>query len=326
VGGTPSVGGSSDGGGDAGLLPISCAPGGDGLTNCGSASESCCTSLLVTGGTYHREYTSLPDGGPTAQANLATVASFRLDKYEVTVGRFRQFVAAWNASPGWRPGSASGKHTHLDGGGLTTSDGGIELGWATTDSSYIAPKDANLTSTCGIPAGARAAWATWTSSAGLHEKLPINCVNWYEAAAFCIWDGGFLPSEAEWEYAAAGGNTQRVYPWGPTDPGTTNEYAIYGSNYNGGSAAPVGTPAQGAGLYGQVDLAGNLYEWNMDKDTAYTTPCTNCTDTTPATPIRSFRGGCFSSIDATPLQSWWRDGNLPGNRDSAYGIRCARTP
>jgi formylglycine-generating enzyme required for sulfatase activity len=37
-----------------------------------------------------------------------------------------------------------------------------------------------------------------TSSAGSKENLPINCVNWWESYAFCIWDGGFLPSEAEW--------------------------------------------------------------------------------------------------------------------------------
>ncbi|MGO9835775.1 MAG: SUMF1/EgtB/PvdO family nonheme iron enzyme [Polyangiaceae bacterium] len=38
----------------------------------------------------------------------------------------------------------------------------------------------------------------------------IDCVNWYESYTFCIWDGGFLPSEAEWEYAAGGGSHSLV--------------------------------------------------------------------------------------------------------------------
>jgi len=44
------------------------------------------------------------------------VGDFKLDKYEVTVGRFRQFVAAWNGGAGYTPPAGSGKHTHLNGG------------------------------------------------------------------------------------------------------------------------------------------------------------------------------------------------------------------
>src|SRR6202007_2812018 len=94
--------------------------------------------------------------------------------------------------------------------------GTYESGWLESYNSQVAPTDANLVSSCDVPNT-----ATWTTSPGTQENLPMNCVNWYESYAFCIWDGGFLPSEAEWEYAAAGGSQQREYPWGATAPGTT---------------------------------------------------------------------------------------------------------
>ena len=78
----------------------SCAPSGAGMTNCGDGSESCCTSLEVTGGTYYRTYTNAGERSRRATADPATVSGFRLDKYEVTVGRFRQFVTAWNSGSG----------------------------------------------------------------------------------------------------------------------------------------------------------------------------------------------------------------------------------
>ncbi|MGA3125003.1 MAG: hypothetical protein ABSF69_30050, partial [Polyangiaceae bacterium] len=74
--------------------PPSCQPGGPGMTNCGPGGmgdESCCTSPEVTPGSYNRTYTNLGNG-PTAEADPATVSGFRLDKYLVTVGRFRQYV------------------------------------------------------------------------------------------------------------------------------------------------------------------------------------------------------------------------------------------
>ena len=59
------------------------------MSTCGAdAGVSCCASLEVPGGTFYRTYTS-NDAGPTAEADPATVSGFRLDKYLVTVGRFR---------------------------------------------------------------------------------------------------------------------------------------------------------------------------------------------------------------------------------------------
>src|SRR6202142_2912386 len=282
--GGSSTGGGSDGGSgsgsDSGGSPSGDGPDGamlgNGLTNCGAASEPCSASLTVTGGTFDRTYAN--DGtGATGLADPATVGTFRLDKYLVTVGRFRQFVAAWNGGAGYAPPPGSGKHAPLNGGsGLNATAGGYEAGWVAADNGNIPPTDANLA--CGGSS------STWTSSVWTSENLPINCVNWYEAYAFCIWDGGFLPSQAEWEYAAAGGSQQLEYPWGSTDPGTGSQYAIYPCYYPNGSGtctgleniAPVGAATLGVATWGQLDMAGELYEWTLGWNWTPPDPCTNC--------------------------------------------------
>ena len=378
----------------------SCAPGGPGMTNCGASNDSCCTSLAVAGGTYDRTYAN-SGSGATGLAYPATVSGFRLDKYEVTVGRFRQFVSAWNGGAGYAPPVGSGKHAHLNGGqGLanSASPGTYEPGWAPSDDStslagtvtvtngsasvtfsqnqtlaggtilvfasqpgvqYIlaftlsAGKAVTLTSnytgtstgsataaTIGIaPTNVNLAscgsFSTWTNSAGSQESLPINCITWQEAYAFCIWDGGFLPSEAEWEYAAAGGSRELEYPWGSTDPGTTNLYAIYGANYPSTTGiAPVGTATLGVGLYGQLDLAGNVYEWNLDWYSSYVDPSADgayLSDTQPCCngPLRSLRSGNFLNAAMPYLLPPYRTAATPTNRNNGYGgvgVRCARIP
>ncbi len=295
----------------------------------------------MPGGTYYRNYGEpladggaqnvfAPDGGPTDEADPATVSEFRMDKYLVTVGRFRQFVTAWNN--GYYPANASGLHAHLNGGlGLAVApnvEAGqtYEQGWDAADWNNVAdidPTTENLTLVCSPT------HATWTSTPGSQETLPINCVDWYEAYAFCIWDGGFLPSEAEWEYVAAGGSLQLEYPWGSTDPGTANQYAIYDFNYtaNPTDIAPVGTATLGAGYWGQLDMGGEVWEWNLDwYAPTYVDPCTNCAYLTTAS-YRVIRGGYFGDAagDLMPLPgSRYDDG--PTAHSRLIGFRCARTP
>jgi sulfatase modifying factor 1 len=321
--------------GDAGnAAGPSCKMTGAGLTDCGSAGESCCASPEVPAGTYYRTYTNT-GGGPTGEADLASVSRFRLDKYLVTVGRFRQFVAAWNGGAGWVPPAGSGKHTHVNGGnGLTATGGGYETGWMASDDANIAPTNANLACTGPLFAhlAAGSHYGTWTPSAGSQESMPITCVNWFEAYAFCIWDGGFLPSEAEFGYVAAGGSDQRAYPWGSTDPGAGYQYAVYACYYPSGSGtctgvvniAPVGTATLGAGLWGHLDLAGTLWEWNLDFYAPYVNPCADCADLTPAS-ARVTQGGNFNTGTSAfpPL----RHANNPADQGAyAYGVRCARAP
>ena len=163
----------------------------------------------------------------------------------------------------------------------------------------------------------------------------MNCIDWIEAYAFCIWDGGFLPSEAEWEYAAAGGAEQRAYPWGVTaltDPGMGNLYAISGCHYPLGTTActgvvnlaPVGTARLGAGRWGQLDLAGNLSEWNLDWYAPYVEPCADCVFLTDFS-YRVTRGGSFGT-DSEDIFPPARDGDLPRSRNAFHGARCARIP
>jgi formylglycine-generating enzyme required for sulfatase activity len=313
--------------------PLSCARGGPGMTNCGGGDESCCTSLTVSTGPFFRTYANT-GVGPTNEGDPATISSFRLDKYDVTVGRFRQFVTEVlppDGGAGWLPSAGAGKHTYLNGGrGLGTTGGGFEPGWDPADSPRVAPTDAHLAYCQGDT------HTTWTTSVANNENLPINCVAWWEAWAFCIWDGGFLPSEAEWEYAAAGGSRQRSYPWGSTDPGTANSYAIYGCYYPSGSRncaqgtgniAPVGTATLGAGLWGQLDLVGNLWQWTVDAyANPYTDPCVDCADfDVGPTTTRVVRGGEYlhgTDVLSPPYRNYFD----PSTRSGFFGFRCARTP
>jgi sulfatase modifying factor 1 len=319
---------------EAGSAAPSCRMSGPGLTNCGTNPESCCASPEVPGGTFSRTYKNsggVLTGTPT---DPAKVSGFRLDKYLVTVGRFRQFVSAWNAM--WVPQAGSGKHVHLNGGkGLVATGGGFEPGWVMSDNANIAPTNANLACTGNLVAilAPGSHYGTWTPTAGTQENLPITCETWYDAYAFCIWDGGFLPSEAELGYAAAGGSMQLQYPWGTTDPSTGSGYAIYGCWFPSVSGActgvvnfaPVGAAALGVGVWGQNDLAGMVWEWTLDWYATYVNPCTDCANFTANTVGRATRGGDFNAgtTDFPPT----RHVNPPGDTGAyAYGFRCARTP
>jgi formylglycine-generating enzyme required for sulfatase activity len=277
----------------------------------------------VPGGTFDRINDSLYP---------ATVSTFRLDRNEVTVARFRPFVTA--VVGGYRPASGSGKHAHLNGGqGLAdeSTGTGYETGWNTAWNTELPDAQATWDSTAQL--GCSATYSVWTPSAGANENKPINCVSWFQAYAFCIWDGGFLASEAEWNYAAAGGSQQRVYPWGSTVPASNAALAVYGCYYNGtGSCtgvtnlANVGSVPAGNGQWSHADLAGNVWEWVFDWNApSLTQPCVDCANTTDATQ-RVVRGGGFHTTTPSDVRTVVRHANAPTGRFYDVGIRCARIP
>jgi sulfatase modifying factor 1 len=333
-------------------VPPSCAGNDLGVGyNCGGAfgTDDCCASYDVGGGKFYRDYDSVTHNDKSAPA---TVSAFALDVYEVTVGRFRKFVTAasgTDAAAPWLPAPDAGKHVELnDGGGLVNGGGGapvFETGWQESWNAYLpttkAGWDASLLST-SCSGDAAPPTNTWRPAATASlENFPIDCVSWYQAYAFCIWDGGFLPSSTEWNRAAAPPDPttgQRVYAWGSNPPLPDCKLAIWGDYYGGGSFSsngvamglinigPVGTPSAGRSLWGQLDLTGNVWEWTLDYWTGVSLdPCVDCADTAAGTQ-RIFRGGSFTVSDLRLLNNSYVGYSPPEVGHGDVGFRCARAP
>lgn len=88
-------------------------------------------------------------------------------------------------------------------------------------------------------------------------EQPVSSISWDDASAYCVSVGKRLPTEAEFERAARG-DDQRMFPWGNEPP--TPERAVFGTS----RTADVATHPGGAGPYGHLDLAGNVWEWTRD--------------------------------------------------------------
>ncbi len=280
-------------------LPESCGPTGN--------TENCCASPVVVGGMYDRSNdTSFP----------ATISDLRLDRFEITVGRFRAFVNAYDASPGSKPAVGAGAHPKIP-----------NSGWQATWTQTLPPDEAGLKTAvkCVAPYDM---FTTWTDAVGANEDKPMNCLTWYQAFAFCAWDGARLPTEAEWNYAASGGSEQREYAWSmpPGDKAINSAYAVY----NGAPLATVGsTSAKGDGKWRQADLAGGLWEWNLDWEgnTYSESSCIDCAGLTQGSSTqRVVRGGGFND-PASLLLSYDRSYLVaPITHAPDVGARCARMP
>jgi sulfatase modifying factor 1 len=160
---------------------------------------------------------------------------------------------------------------------------------------------------------------------------PVNCVTLVDARGYCAWrDGARLPTVSELQWAAAGGDEARPFPWGSAPPDVARLNACgaeceAGRHAHGERAdvtfptfpwrdafpesAPVGSFAAGRGRFGHVDLAGNVSEYAED----------------------GLPGACMGDFsDATAGVDAFRPGSCAAPRaelhasgGSSQGFRCA---
>jgi len=227
--------------------------------------------------------------------HTVTVGSFYMGKYEVTVAQFRQFI------------NDAGYQTDAD------KDGG----------SYI--------------------WTgKWEKRSGVNWKCdaegnirpqseynhPVIHVSWNDATEYCNWlsrktgKNYWLPTEAEWEYAARGGNQSRGYTY--SGGNNLDEVAWYDGN-SGNKTHPVGQKRPNElGLY---DMSGNVWEWCKDwyggdfyKTSSAIEPKGPSTGS-----YRVSRGGSWYS-NAQICRPSYRLSYLPGYRISFLGFRLVLVP
>ena len=154
------------------------------------------------------------------------------------------------------------------------------------------------------------------------DANPIDCVDWYQARAYCRSVGGDLPTEAQWEYAARGSDTDHhVYPWGNASPSNQLCWSRYPSP--GFTCAVQSFPA-GNSPFGLFDMAGNVWEWTLDWYASYPSEASS-NPTGPASgEARVFRGGGWYTPSVTDMRSATRKSFFPNVREGSVGFRCAR--
>jgi formylglycine-generating enzyme required for sulfatase activity len=289
-------------------LPTSSLEGGFGVAPCDATPRPGGTAkdgtplfdeeVCVPGGAYVFGTATLPAAsvGTAVPERIAVIPPFRMDRYEVTVGRYRQAV--------------------LNGFTAPASDPPLPI---TNDAPFPADPDPIEVVT--------AAFCTYSSKPVGRETFPVSCIDWDLARAFCQFEGGDLPTESQWEYAAqmAGRASKDAFPWGgPDDADPVCAQAIFGRGYDAsndptaiGECTPMGfgplaedatVYSSGhvpAGVVGLGDVSVGLGIANLGasvseamRDTAYSLgsncwmsqPLTSphCDD--PAGPNRSLRG------------------------------------
>ncbi len=166
----------------------------------------------------------------------------------------------------------------------------------------------------------------------LEPHRPVIHVNWHEAEAYCRWAGRRLPTEAEWEVAAAAepdrsgrsfSRRKRRFPWGDEPPaaGRTN------MDWRAMGCVDVGALPEGDSAFGCRQMMGNVWEWTSTTFGPYPgfTPDPYKEYSEPWFGKRKvLRGGCWATRSRM-LRNTWRNYFTPDRRDVWAGFRTCRS-
>jgi formylglycine-generating enzyme len=196
----------------------------------------------------------LPQDGesPSRQVNIRP---FAMDPLAVTNAWFGEFAAA------------TGYRTEAE-----------RSGWSLVFAPFVSVRTKSIGSQDGPNWWLRVDGACWRHPEGPQSTLsgrldhPVVHVSWNDAVAFAAWTGGRLPTEAEWEFAAAGGLARTIYPWGDREPddGDFTPCNIWQGEFPARNTAADGhlstAPADAFAPngYGLFNMVGNTWEWCAD--------------------------------------------------------------